>query len=237
MAKLTAIGYEHVEAHGAAGIDRERGGVVVAWRPERLHVRPFNAATPTRPARIKRVVTRGRILHIRFALGRGDTAHDIDLLACYMPTHAPGAAAKAEIQKAWRRLSAAAVASARSGGRLVVAGDLNAATKEDRPHQRRPGDIGLGSLLQGVQGLTRLTPRGHTFYVARTATSTIDHLLALPLAARHLQHVKLTPGPEELAHRARYHKAITGELESVDDEVADSEQRRVSGRLCDRRAD
>ena len=236
MAQLTAIGYQHVEAHGAAGIDRERGGVVVAWRPEKLHVRPF-AATAARPTRAKRVVTRGRILQIRFALGRGNADHDIDLLACYMPTHAPGAEAKAEIQKAWRRLTTAAVASARLGGRLVVAGDLNAATAEDRPHHRRPGDLGLGSLLHGVQGLTRLTPRGHTFYVDGAAVSTIDHLLALPTAARHLQRVKLAPGPEELAQRARYHKAITGELESADDTVPDSEQRRVSGRLCDRRAD
>jgi hypothetical protein len=41
----------------------------------------------------------------------------------------------------------------------------------------------------------------------------------------------------ELANRNRYHKAITGELEAVEDEVAGSEKRRVSGRLCDRRAD
>eukprot|EP00966_Prymnesium_polylepis_P099394 2301861-Prymnesium_polylepis.1 len=82
-----------------------------------------------------------------------------------MPTHATGAEAKVEIQKAWRRLSTAATTSTGSGGRLVIAGDLNAATKEDRSHNRRPGDIGLASLLQGVQGLTRQTPRKPTFFV------------------------------------------------------------------------
>eukprot|EP00966_Prymnesium_polylepis_P040216 933166-Prymnesium_polylepis.1 len=89
-----------------------------------------------------------------------------------MPTHARGAEAKAEIQKAWRRLSTAATTSAGSGGRLVIAGDLNAATKEDRPHNRRPGDIGLAILLQGVQGLTRQAPRKPAFYVQYTGPST-----------------------------------------------------------------
>eukprot|EP00966_Prymnesium_polylepis_P009763 225309-Prymnesium_polylepis.1 len=108
MGELTALGYEHVEAHGAAGIRDERGGVVVAWKSDSLHVRPFDEATSTRPARIKRIVTRGRILQIRFALSRGAAAHDIDLLACYMPTHGTAAGEKAAIQKAWRRLSTAA---------------------------------------------------------------------------------------------------------------------------------
>eukprot|EP00966_Prymnesium_polylepis_P209081 4843578-Prymnesium_polylepis.1 len=100
MQQIAALGYEHVEVHGVAGIRDERGGVVVAWRSNSLHVRPFAEATPTMEARLKRTVLRGRILQIRFALSRGATTHDIELLACYMPTHGTGAGAKADIQKA-----------------------------------------------------------------------------------------------------------------------------------------
>eukprot|EP00966_Prymnesium_polylepis_P330986 7386573-Prymnesium_polylepis.1 len=54
MRQLTALGYEHAEAHGAAGIRDERGGVVVAWRSASLHVWPFAEATPTQKARLTR---------------------------------------------------------------------------------------------------------------------------------------------------------------------------------------
>ena len=133
LADIALAGYSCAHTHGARG-ERGRtevGGVAVCYDAAQVRLLAVSRAT----GETQRTIVRGRVLQLRLGFlgsrSSSSSRRDVDLLAAYMPPRGTGrrghesAALREGVERAWRRLTEAAMRLA--GGRtLMVAGDLNA---------------------------------------------------------------------------------------------------------------
>ena len=238
------VGYACKESHGVKGERRrEIAGVVICVDTKQLRFLKVG-----RLVKYRRVVRRGRILRVRLGVvGASDRSGDLDLLGVYMPPRGSGArgfsdeSVNAYVASVWGSLTTNMMFLGR-GGRLMVAGDLNAELPESiRRYDRvaRPADGNLAHFREMGQMGRVHDMRDWTYtgtILDKHIYSVIDHVFVTPSLQSQVTWKAVLDGIETDSKR---HRALvfTLNIPSMEtDEDVEAEQRLPAVRICKRMA-